>query len=272
MRAPTSNRITQAQHGTSKAVDYSASPDPIVYAPESGRIESYQQRGSGTSNAGNVLRLATATGVWSFCHLEKSLVSIGQQVSEGQQLAVMGYTGFTIPMGPGGRHLHTYVLTQKGYVYPPMLFNQKEVNMAEKLSLSGARILAEEILGRDRDATHSGKGDGDLNANHVGRDLTNAYLYSLWTSDEAKNASALRQAQANFYNTYKNSIAELSERPTKAQLQEMGNKLAQEQKAVEEAQKALDEAKANQSADTELLDNAGNWLTKLWNRLFKKGQ
>jgi len=144
--------------------------------------------------------------------------------------------------------------------------------MAEKVTLSSARILAEDILGRDRDATHSGKGDGDLNANHVGRDLSNAYIYSLWTSDEAKNASALRAAQANFYNTYKNQIQELSERPTKAQLQEMGNKLAQEQKAVEEAQKALDEAKANQSADTELLDNAGNWLTKLWNRLFKKGQ
>ena len=97
MRSPTSNRITQAQHGTSKAVDYSASPDPIVYAPEAGRIESYQQRGSGTSDAGNVLRLATATGVWSFCHLERSLVSVGQQVSEGQQLAVMGYTGYTKP-------------------------------------------------------------------------------------------------------------------------------------------------------------------------------
>ena len=108
MRSPTSNRINQAQHGTSKAVDYSASPDPIVYAPEAGRIESYQQRGSGTSDAGNVLRLTTATGIWSSCHLERSLVSVGQQVSEGQQLAVMGYTGYTIPKGPAGRHLHCY--------------------------------------------------------------------------------------------------------------------------------------------------------------------
>lgn len=144
--------------------------------------------------------------------------------------------------------------------------------MAEKLSLSGARILAEEILGRDRDATHAGKGDGDLNANHVGKDLTNAYLYSLWTSDEAKNASALRQAQANFYNTYKNSIAELSGRPTKAQLEEMGKQLAKEKQAVETAQKALDEAIAKQSEDTKLLDEAGSWFSKLINRLFKKGQ
>lgn len=272
MRSPTTNRITQAQHGTSKAVDYSASPDPIVYAPEAGRIESYQQRGSGTSDAGNVLRLATATGVWSFCHLERSLVSVGQQVSEGQQLAVMGYTGYTIPKGPAGRHLHTYILTPNGYIYPPTLFNQKEVNMAEKLSLSGARILAEGILGRDRDATHSGKGDGDLNANHVGKDLTNAYLYSMWTSDEAKNAANLRAAQANFYNTYKNSIAELSGRPTKAQLEEMGKQLAKEKQAVETAQKALDEAIAKQSEDTKLLDEAGSWFSKLINRLFKKGQ
>ena len=143
-------------------------------------------------------------------------------------------------------------------------------DMAEKLSLSGARILAEEILGRDRDATHSGKGDGDLNANHVGKDLTNAYLYSLWTSDEAKNASALRQAQANFYNTYKSSIAELSGRPTKAKLEEMGKQLADEQKAVEQAEKALQEAKDKASEDTKLLDETGNWLTKLFNRLFKR--
>ncbi len=268
MRAPTSNRINQGQHGTSKAVDYSAKPDPTVYACESGRIDSYQQRGSGTSNAGNVLRLATKTGMWNFCHLERSLVSVGQQVTEGQPIAIMGYTGYTIPAGPAGAHLHCFILTPNGYVYPPTLFNQKEVNVAEKLSLSGARILAEEILGRDRDATHSGKGDGDLNANHVGKDLTNAYLYSLWTSDEAKNASALRQAQANFYNTYKNSIAELSGRPTKAQLEEVGKQLAESQKAVTDAEKALAEAKAKASEDTKLLDETGNWLTKLFNRLF----
>lgn len=122
MQAPTTNRITQTAHLASKAVDHSASPDPYVYAPENGRINSYQRRGSGTSDAGNVLRLAGATGMHSFCHLSKSLVTVGQTVTQGQKIAVMGYTGYTIPSGAAGAHLHYYVLTPNGYVYPPSLY------------------------------------------------------------------------------------------------------------------------------------------------------
>lgn len=122
MQAPTTNRITQTAHLASKAVDHSASPDPYVYAPENGRIDSYQRRGSGTSDAGNVLRLAGKTGMHSFCHLSKSLVTVGQTVTQGQKIAVMGYSGYTIPSGAAGAHLHYYVLTPNGYVYPPTLY------------------------------------------------------------------------------------------------------------------------------------------------------
>ena len=71
----------------------------------------------------------------------------------------------------------------------------------------------------------------------------------------------------------------MNTRPTKAQLEalqaqvkEMGANIDNANKKAENALKELEETKAKQTADTELLDNAGNWLSKLWNRLFKKGQ
>lgn len=283
-QAPTTNRITQGQHLASKAVDYSASPDATVYAPESGKIDSYMQRGSGTSDAGNVLRLATKTGMWSFCHLERSLVSVGQQVTEGQPIAVMGYTGYTIPKGPAGRHLHTYVLTPKGYIYPPTLFNKpKEANEvvqnADNYYWRYGVKLAEQIRGRQLSREEFNKflvGKTDLQAIEILSDDAEA--------DRALQAQRVGQLaikddwQGQIYRLIA-QVNDLNTRPTKAQLEalqgklnEMGASIDLANKKAENALKELEEAKAKQTADTELLDNAGNWLSKLWNRLFKKGQ
>ncbi len=133
MRPPTGNIITQAQHLVSKSVDYSYyrnTGDATIYAPESGVIDSYQQRGSGTSDGGNCLRLKGATGLHQFAHCERSLVKVGQKVSKGQPLAIMGSTGYV-----QGRHLHYWVLTPSGYKYPPTLYTEPfggtiEPNMA----------------------------------------------------------------------------------------------------------------------------------------------
>lgn len=124
MRAPSNNRISQTSHGTSKAIDYSASPDPYVFAPEDGTVDSYQRRGSGTNDAGNALRIRGATGLHQFAHLETSYVKPGERVTKGQRIAKMGYTGYTIPKGPGGTHLHYWIQTPNGYVYPPNLINE----------------------------------------------------------------------------------------------------------------------------------------------------
>ena len=284
MRSPTSNRITQAQHGTSKAVDYSAKPDPTVYACESGRIDSYQQRGSGTSNAGNVLRLATKTGMWNFCHLERSLVSVGQQVTEGQPIAIMGHTGYTIPAGPAGAHLHTFILTPNGYIYPPTLFNKPKevtevVQNADNYYWRYGIKVAEQIRGRQLSRTEFNKflaGQTDLKAIEILSDDPEA--------DRALEAQKLGQLaikddwQGQIYRLIA-QVNDLNTRPTKAQLEalqgklnEMGASIDLANKKAENALKELEETKAKQTADTELLDNAGNWLSKLWNRLFKKGQ
>lgn len=119
----------------------------------------------------------------------------------------------------------------------------KEANMPATVDLGTARILSEKILGRDGGVVHAGGTDGDLNAHHVGRPLDAAYIRSLWTSDEAAAASRLQVVKNDFYRTYKDQIAELSTRPTKAQLEALGKSLQESQAKVAEAEKALEEAK-----------------------------
>lgn len=282
-QAPTTNRINQGQHLASKAVDYSASPDATVYATEDGRIDSYKQRGSGTGNAGNVLRLAGKTGMWNFCHLERSLVNVGQNVRQGQPIAIMGYTGYTIPAGPAGRHLHCFVLTPNGYVYPPTLFNKpKEANEvvqnADNYYWRYGVKLAEQIRGRQLSREEFNKflaGKTDLQAIEILSDDAEA--------DRALHAQRVGQLaikddwQGQIYRLIA-QVNDLNTRPTKAQLEalqgklnEMGTSIDLANKKAENALKELKEAQAKQSEDTKLLDEAGSWLTKLFNRLFKKG-
>lgn len=140
-----------------------------------------------------------------------------------------------------------------------------------KVTLNTARILAETILGRDRAGTHAGKGDADLRANHVGAELSEQYIYNLWMSNEAHAAVADREAKKAFYDKYSKLVGDLEARPTKEQLTALQTQLTKEAEKVAKAEAALKDAQAKQSEDTILLDNAGSWLTKLINRLLKKG-
>lgn len=121
MRAPTTNPVTQGKHGSYNAVDYSASPDLNVYAPEDGTISAVVPN-NGT--CGNSLKMRGATGEHGFCHLESYSVSNGQAVKKGQKIGVMGYTGYTIPAGPAGRHLHWILYKNGAWVYPPSYINE----------------------------------------------------------------------------------------------------------------------------------------------------
>ena len=144
-------------------------------------------------------------------------------------------------------------------------------NMPVKTTLDTAKILTEGILVRDGNVVHSGQTDADLKAGHVGVDLTNEYIYGLFTSAESNAGRHLKATQAAFYNKYNKLVGELEARPTKAQLDEINAKLAVEAQKVAKAEEALKVEQAKKSEDTVLLDEAGSWFTKLFNRLFKKG-
>jgi len=182
MQKPTNNRITQGQHGTSKAVDHSASPDPTIYSPVDGVVDSFMQRGSGQNDAGLMLRIKnTSTGAMhSFAHCELAYVKPGQTVKKGQPVAKMGHTGYTIPSGPAGRHVHYYIRLANGsYIYPPSIYsanapsqsaptNQGE-DMITSKDVGTVRILMSEVEGWNGHSVHAGKHDKEIMGAWVGK-------------------------------------------------------------------------------------------------------
>lgn len=100
---PSPCRITQGLHWYN-AIDFSNGKcgDPI-YAAAGGMI---QRTGYGKIT-GNFIRIEHPNGTITFYgHLSKILVSPGQKVVQGDRIGLMGYSGYTIPSGPGGCHLH----------------------------------------------------------------------------------------------------------------------------------------------------------------------
>jgi hypothetical protein len=148
---------------------------------------------------------------------------------------------------------------------------QGGTNVADRTTLSTARILAEKVLGRGRTHVHAGKVDSDLNKHHVNVPLTNGYIMGLWNSGEAKNAATVRQRHADFYNTYVSKINELSARPTKAQLESLGKALKDEQAKVEAAEKALEQAKKTgggiSAEDSDAIRETNNIIKQVWDLL-----
>lgn len=259
MRKPVdSNNVTTqfgvpdsyAKFGRHSGIDYGVATGTNVYAPTSGTLTQVV-----SPTGGNMVVIKDAQGLFHRLMHNSAFVKPNGAVKEGEVVAKSGNTGLST-----GPHVH-WDINREG-IYPTSFssfINPNEwlqgANMAEKVSLSTARILAETILGRDRDYTHAGKGDADLNKNHVGKDLTNDYIMNLWTSKEAK-AYAAQKA--------KDKVA-LATQTKRADVAE---------KSLAEANKEIDRLKAQlaiQSDDTQLLNGFGETLRKLIVRLGLKG-
>lgn len=129
IQPPTSNYITQGKHGQYNAVDYAARTSRLmptmnnrnIYAVEDGKITSYGWH----TTMGNRLELTSTDGKrrWGFGHLESASVKAGATVKRGQLIGVMGHTGYTIPSGYYGTHLHLVCVSNGKYVYPPNVMN-----------------------------------------------------------------------------------------------------------------------------------------------------
>lgn len=106
MRSPATGRVSQGFNIAHQAVDIVNSFDSPIAAPISGKVVYVGNKGSGINNAGLVVEIEQGNQLHRLCHLNKALVKVGQLVSEGQEVARMGYSGFTIPSGIRGTHLH----------------------------------------------------------------------------------------------------------------------------------------------------------------------
>ena len=100
---PSPYRITQGLHWYN-AIDFSTGKcGSPIYAAAGGQV----QRTGYDSRAGRYVRIIHPNGVVTFYgHMSKIAVNPGQNVSQGQIIGYIGYSGHTIPAGPGGCHLH----------------------------------------------------------------------------------------------------------------------------------------------------------------------
>ncbi|MCH7605142.1 peptidoglycan DD-metalloendopeptidase family protein [Patescibacteria group bacterium] len=100
---PAPHRITQALHPFN-AIDFSNGfcGEP-VYAAAGGTIQrtGYQNMG------GNYVRILHPNGVVTYYgHLSRYTVSSGGRIFQGEIIGYTGYSGYTIPAGPAGCHVH----------------------------------------------------------------------------------------------------------------------------------------------------------------------
>lgn len=100
---PSPCRITQGLHWYN-AIDFgNGKCGEPVYAAAGGLV---QKTGYGRV-IGNFIRIEHPNGViTAYGHLSKILVIPGQKVVQGDRIGLSGYSGYTIPAGPSGCHLH----------------------------------------------------------------------------------------------------------------------------------------------------------------------
>lgn len=100
---PAPCRITQGKHWYN-AVDFSNGKcgDP-VYAAAGGTV---QKTGYGNVSGNYVQIVHPSSAVTYYGHLSSIVVKAGESVYQGQIIGYVGYTGYTIPKGPAGCHLH----------------------------------------------------------------------------------------------------------------------------------------------------------------------
>lgn len=100
---PSPCRITQGLHWYN-AIDFSnAKCGEPVFAAAGGAA----QRVGYTSLGGNYVRILHPNGVVTYYgHLSRAAVAAGTKVYQGQIIGYVGYSGITVPAGPGGCHLH----------------------------------------------------------------------------------------------------------------------------------------------------------------------
>jgi hypothetical protein len=98
-----------------KGLDIHPDNDFIIYAPFKGRVIQTPNNG----RDGNGTYMYDGADFHGLLHGDRYLVPNGTLVEEGQPIAIMGYTGFVVPAGERGRHLH-WCVKRKGLFIDPL--------------------------------------------------------------------------------------------------------------------------------------------------------
>lgn len=95
-----------------------------VYAPFDGKVVWAGKNGS----AGKEIRIKRGIHDTRLLHLDAitSTLRVGKYIKKGQFLGYTGYTGFVLPPGKAGAHLHWYYARNGKYVDPMKYIEGKQ--------------------------------------------------------------------------------------------------------------------------------------------------
>lgn len=245
MRYPLDNfYISQGYHTGHQALDLAAPENTHVKSPVSGTVVSV---GLDPKYIGGLYVIVRAADGYEHYmgHHNKIHVSVGAKVKEGQHIADVGMTGKAT-----GPHVHYQVRDPRGNLVPKSFYDKIGDTM-EKVTLATARILAEGILGRDRNKVHAGDYDSDLKKNHVGKNLNNQYIMDLWQSKESKTAASKRISNEK----EAKKVPDLT-----AQVKELTRVIDIKNKEIDRLNKELAECGGEDSENLNKLGEALRWL------------
>ena len=161
------------------ANDLAANSGTPILSPDDGIVVAVNNNPSAYFG-GNYIKIKGTSGYTFYMgHNSRNLFKLGDAVKQGQHIADVGSTGQST-----GPHIHFEMSNGGTMVNPSKIITKypEEGDMAEKVNLDTARILASQSLARDgydgRPDAHKGQSDDDLKKNHVGQELTNAYIRS----------------------------------------------------------------------------------------------
>ena len=202
-------------------------------------------------------------------HLQKPLVSTGQRVTEGQEIALSNNTG-----NSSGPHLHFGVRPIGhnrnngflGYIDPLPLFNVQGGSMATKVTKETLRMIHSEMEGWPFQEVHAGKFDAQFMASWGGQDLE-AAMWEKWNKNGAYRNE--REAALDFWRNKKAALeakvkdfdAVVTDRDKLAgQVQELTKKVADLTKQYQDALNKPNE-------DSKLIDETVVQAKKWWQRI-----
>ena len=125
MIKPAAGWVTQGFSTAHQALDIANTPGTAVNAPHAGRVTISGDLG----DCGLAIEIDGGRFKSRLCHNQTLLAGLGENVSEGQRVARMGYTGYTQPDNvPEGSHTH-WVLWDNGQRVNPELYYGQEGTM-----------------------------------------------------------------------------------------------------------------------------------------------
>lgn len=157
---------------------------------------------------------------------------------------------------------YSAILRRKGTVT-----NQQGDDMITANDRDPIRVISSEVKGWDFDQVHKGTWDSREVAAWTGRSWRD-FIMQGWHEGAAFRAA--RNQKMRDYDVLAKQVQELSTRPTKAELENITNQLKASADRVAELEQEVIAAQNKPNEDSELLDQTGNWLSKLIARLFKK--